>query len=153
MQVFIAWTEDDIRVLSTAGIDLGRKPELERITVGKAAQWKWDGGTQEDIEKAEKYARKHCTDHTGTGCRQGQKTGRDRYRETPATGIVIPGSIRPVSVALLRSSPIPRQNARLGRPRPIAAPSYLKPIPPLPGHPGRGIFFAISLYIIHKSLI
>ena len=67
MQVFIAWTENDIRVLSTAGIDLGQKPETERITVGKAAQWKWEGATQEDIEKAEQYAMKHCTDRDDAG--------------------------------------------------------------------------------------
>lgn len=57
MRIVLAWVIEDFEVVRQRRTDLGERPELKKIDVAKAAMW-LNSGTEDDLEKAKKYAAK-----------------------------------------------------------------------------------------------
>jgi len=56
MIIVLAWLVDDIEIVSTDGMDLGRSPKTRLIKVPKACVW-LNKGTEKDLEKARVFAK------------------------------------------------------------------------------------------------
>jgi len=59
----VAWTAEDFAVVRERRADLGERPELRAVTVGRAAMW-LNRATPADVAKARDYAERGTGDGT-----------------------------------------------------------------------------------------
>lgn len=57
MWIVLAWVEEDFRVVSDSGYDLGKAVKTEKFLIGKSTIWKREG-TDADKVKAQEFAKK-----------------------------------------------------------------------------------------------
>lgn len=55
MQIIIAWTEEEARLVRERRTDLGETPVMEIVRVAKTCVW-LNSGTEDDVAKARAYA-------------------------------------------------------------------------------------------------